>query len=92
MHFPEKDKIFSRLHTILPTNAKVVVAFSGGPDSSFLFALLKEFYKSQSRNQQNIILAHFHHGQRKESDKELAHLFKQHEQYDIYYNPKKPKK
>lgn len=92
MNFPEKDKIFSFLQQTLPTETKVVVAFSGGPDSAFLLRILEDFYTSQGWDEQSIIIAHFNHGQRKESDKELQTICARYSSHHIYYNEVKPKK
>ena len=92
MHFPEKDKIFSRLSKILPTPTKIIVGVSGWPDSRLAFALLNDYYFSKWRDTQLLIVAHFHHGQRKESDKEQQQIFKWYKNYHIYYNTDIPKK
>ena len=92
MDFPGKDKIFSLLKELLPKNTKILIAFSGGPDSTFLLHLLKNFYATQGWSETHLILAHFNHWQRKESDKELQTILKRYSNHHIYYNPEKPKK
>ena|GEM_PF-5415201 len=55
------------------------------------FALLQEYYAHKGWDHELLIIAHFHHGQRKESDKELQQIFKQYKHHHIYYNTDKPK-
>ena len=55
MNLIEKVKNFIEENSLILPNDKIVVAFSGGPDSTFLVYFLKENYKNP------IILAHLNH-------------------------------
>ncbi len=92
MHFPEKDKIFWKLDKILVKPEKIIVWVSGWPDSSFLITLLQDYYEKNWWDEQLLVVAHFNHGQRKESDKEQKEIFKKYKFHHIYYNEEKPKK
>lgn len=92
MHFPEKDKIFSQLDKIVLHPQKVVVGVSWWPDSTLAFQVMNDYFISKGWDPELIIVAHFHHGQRKESDNELKEIYRKYKYHHIYYNTDKPKK
>jgi len=59
------------LPQLIPPNAKVMVAVSGGPDSMALSHILWRYVQEEPSRGISLILAHVHHGVRKESDDEV---------------------
>jgi tRNA(Ile)-lysidine synthetase, N-terminal domain/tRNA(Ile)-lysidine synthetase, C-terminal domain len=55
---------------LIPQNAKVLVAVSGGPDSMALSHILWRYTQEEPEKGVSLILTHVHHGVRKESDDE----------------------
>lgn len=55
-------------------NQKVLIWFSGGPDSVATYDILYNFFKQQGRDIDNIFLAYFDHGIREESKKESDYI------------------
>lgn len=92
--FQTKDfeKIFSYLLHYLPQEIKIVVWVSWWPDSMFLAYTLQQYYMYKWRQQENIIIAHYNHWQRKESHKELMFLQKYFAYNTFYWNLDIPKK
>lgn len=64
------------LPRLIPLNAKVMVAVSGGPDSIALSHILWRYTQENSPRGISLVLTHVHHGVRKESDDEV-HLVQQ---------------
>ena len=67
--------MYERLHThilprLIPPNAKVLVAVSGGPDSMALSHILWRYVREERLKGISLVLSHVHHGVRKESDDE----------------------
>ncbi|MDP4125443.1 MAG: tRNA lysidine(34) synthetase TilS [Bacillota bacterium] len=67
--------MFEKLRThilphLIPQNAKVLVAVSGGPDSMALSHILWRYTCEEREKGISIVLTHIHHGVRKESDDE----------------------
>jgi len=60
----------------LKKNEKIIIWLSGGPDSIFLFYLIYDFFLSQKRNLENIIVCSLDHGLRLESQLEIYELSK----------------
>lgn len=58
-----------RFKGIIHENSRILVAFSGGPDSMFLLYLLKEYKKRQPFE---LKAAHLHHGLRETADRDMA--------------------
>lgn len=71
---------------------KIVVGISGWPDSRLTFAVLADYYEQQGWDHELLIVAHYNHGQRKESDNELKQIFKWYPHNHVYYNTDKPKR
>jgi tRNA(Ile)-lysidine synthase len=68
--------IYDKLRThvlpqLIPPNAKVLVAVSGGPDSMALSHILWRYVREERVKGISLVLTHVHHGVRKESDNEL---------------------
>ncbi len=64
------------LPRLIPKNAKVMVAVSGGPDSIALSHILWRYVRENCSSGISLVLTHVHHGVRKESDSEV-HLVQQ---------------
>lgn len=58
-----------RFKGIIHENSRVLVAFSGGPDSMYLLYRLKEYKKRQPFE---LKAAHLHHGLRETADRDMA--------------------
>jgi len=58
------------LPQLIPTNSKLLVAISGGPDSVALTHILWRYAQEQGANL-SLVLSHVHHGVRVESDQEV---------------------
>lgn len=59
------------LPQLIPPNAKVMVAVSGGPDSMALSHILWRYVREERLRGISLVLTHVHHGVRKESDNEV---------------------
>lgn len=59
------------LPQLIPPNAKVMVAISGGPDSMALSHILWRYVQEEQLRGISLVLTHVHHGVRKESDNEV---------------------
>ena len=59
------------LPRLIPPNAKVMVAVSGGPDSMALSHILWRYVREERLRGISLVLTHVHHGVRKESDNEV---------------------
>jgi len=59
------------LPQLIPPNAKVLVAVSGGPDSMALSHILWKYVREERLRGISLVLTHVHHGVRKESDDEV---------------------
>ncbi|HUS90127.1 MAG TPA: tRNA lysidine(34) synthetase TilS [Desulfosporosinus sp.] len=59
------------LPRLIPPNAKVMVAVSGGPDSMALSHILWRYAREERLRGISLVLTHVHHGVRKESDNEV---------------------
>ena len=59
------------LPQLIPPNAKVLLAVSGGPDSMALSHILWRYMREERTRGNSLVLTHVHHGVRKESDDEL---------------------
>lgn len=55
---------------LIPQNAKVLIAVSGGPDSMALSHILWRYTQENPAKGISLVLTHVHHGVRKESDDE----------------------
>lgn len=64
------------LPQLIPPNAKVLVAVSGGPDSMALSHILWRYVREERLRGISMVLTHVHHGVRKESDDEV-HMVQQ---------------
>lgn len=64
------------LPLLIPPNAKVLVAVSGGPDSMALSHILWRYVREERSRRISMVLTHVHHGVRKESDDE-THMVQQ---------------
>lgn len=84
MYSANKDQVFLYLSTFLTKKTRIVVGVSWWPDSMFLATCLQEYYKQKRRDQGYIAVAHYNHGQRKESTAELGFL-KKHFAYNTFY-------
>lgn len=67
--------MFEKLRThilphLIPQNARVLVAVSGGPDSMALSHILWRYTQEEPEKGISLVLTHVHHGVRKESDDE----------------------
>ena len=67
--------MYERLRThilphLIPPNAKVLVAVSGGPDSMALSHILWRYVREERLKGISLVFSHVHHGVRKESDDE----------------------
>ena len=58
------------LPKLIPPNAKVMIAVSGGPDSMALSHILWRYAHAEPSKGLSLVLTHIHHGVRKESDDE----------------------
>lgn len=58
------------LPELIPVNAKILVAVSGGPDSVALSHLVWRYVREYPSRENSLVLTHIHHGVRKESDEE----------------------
>ncbi|MGK0289236.1 MAG: tRNA(Ile)-lysidine synthase [bacterium] len=58
---------FATSHNLIQANQKIIVSVSGGLDSISLFCVLDSF---REKIPLELIIVHFHHGLRKESDEE----------------------
>jgi tRNA(Ile)-lysidine synthase len=68
------EKLRTRvLPQMIPPNAKIMVAVSGGPDSMALSHILWRYVREEQSRGVSLVLTHVHHGVRKDSDNE-AHL------------------
>jgi len=56
---------------LIPPNAKVLIAVSGGPDSMALSHILWRYVREDRLRGNSLVLTHVHHGVRKESDDEV---------------------
>lgn len=68
--------MYERLRThilpkVIPAQAKVLVAVSGGPDSMALSHILWRYGREAGAKGVSLVLTHVHHGLRKESDDEV---------------------
>lgn len=61
----------SILPNLIPRNAKILVAVSGGPDSMALGHILWRYMREDPSRKISLVITHVHHGVRKESDQEL---------------------
>jgi tRNA(Ile)-lysidine synthase len=59
------------LPQLIPPNAKVLLAVSGGPDSMALSHIIWRYVREERLSGISLVLTHVHHGVRKESDDEL---------------------
>lgn len=59
------------LPQLIPPNARVLVAVSGGPDSIALSHMLWRYVQEEHSKGISLVLTHVHHGVRKESDDEV---------------------
>jgi len=59
------------LPQLIPPNAKVLLAVSGGPDSMALSHILRRYVREERSRGNSLVLTHVHHGVRKESDDEV---------------------
>ncbi|MDR3600133.1 MAG: tRNA lysidine(34) synthetase TilS [Desulfosporosinus sp.] len=59
------------LPQLIPSNSKVLVAVSGGPDSMALSHILWRYVQEERAKGISLVLTHVHHGVRKESDDEV---------------------
>ncbi len=85
-----KDQINCFLKERLPKPTSIVVGVSWWPDSILLAYYIQQYYASKWRKASLINIAHYNHGQRKESKKELAILQKQFEYNTFYWNTNTP--
>ncbi|MDR3270699.1 MAG: tRNA lysidine(34) synthetase TilS [Peptococcaceae bacterium] len=60
------------LPDLMPTNAAILIAVSGGPDSMALAHILRRYQLAAPEKQIKLFIAHVHHGLRAESDAEEA--------------------
>ena len=79
--------MYERLHThilphLIPQNAKVLVAVSGGPDSMALSHILWRYVREEQIKGISLVLSHVHHGVRKESDDEERMVQKMAEEWE----------
>jgi len=58
------------LPELIPSNTRVMIAVSGGPDSMALSHLLWRYIQEESSRGISLVLTHVHHGVRRESDDE----------------------
>lgn len=79
-----KQEIFWRIEKYISQETAVVVGVSWWPDSMMLAYCIQEFYKKKWRSQEKITIAHYNHGQRKESPQEYIFL-KKHFSHNIFY-------
>lgn len=87
-----QNQIFSLYNTIIPKQQLIVVWVSWWPDSMYLLFTLNTYFEAKWRDKSLISIAHFNHGQRKESEKEYTFL-KKYSPYNTFYRNKKiPKK
>lgn len=66
--------MYGRLKTdilpmLVPSDSRILVAVSGGPDSVALFHILNRYAKEEGQHI-SLVISHIHHGVRKESDQE----------------------
>lgn len=92
MHSDILSSLFAQLENTIPNQQKIVVGVSGWPDSMMLLWILQKYFDHQKRDQANICVAHFNHGQRKESAQEYIFLKKYSEKNIFYRNLQKPTK
>jgi tRNA(Ile)-lysidine synthase len=76
----QKFKKTIKKYSLIRANDRILVAFSGGPDSTALVLLLLEL-KEEFPFQ--IYLAHFNHKLRKEADRDEKHVRKFAEKYNL---------
>jgi tRNA(Ile)-lysidine synthase len=74
------EKIEKNLQNILTNKPKIILGFSGGPDSMFLFHFLKKLFQE---GKIELIAAHFDHGWRLESAKDAQFCAKICERHKI---------
>lgn len=74
------EKIEKNLQNILDQKPKIILGFSGGPDSTFLFHFLKTLHE---QNKIELIAAHLDHGWRTESAKDAEFCLKLCKKYEI---------
>lgn len=60
----------STLPQLIPPQAKILVAVSGGPDSMALSHVLWRYAQENRAQEISLVLTHVHHGVRRESDEE----------------------
>lgn len=75
--------IFDIIDNNLTKSTTVFVAVSGGSDSLFLLYILHLYYNIKKIPLQQLVVLHYHHQQRKESDQELVSLVTHCLYYDI---------
>jgi len=73
------------LPQLIPPNAKVLVAVSGGPDSMALSHILWRYVQEERLQRITLVLTHVHHGVRKESDDEVHLVQSMAEQWGLPY-------
>ncbi len=86
------SSVFAQLQNSIPNQQKIVVWVSGWPDSMALLWILQKYFDHQKRDQSNICVAHFNHGQRKESAQEHNFLQNYCKKNTFYRNLQKPTK
>lgn len=74
-------------YKLIDKNDNILIAFSGGPDSSILLHLLVKFKEYFQIN--NIYVAHLNHSLRKESDKDELFCKKLADKYNLKFFSKK---
>ena len=72
---------FIEQHNLIPSNSKIIVGLSGGPDSIFLLHLLA--HKKKHGLVQDAIAAHLDHEWRPNSDKDVQFCHDLTKEYDI---------
>lgn len=75
------EQQFQLLDKYIIPDTKLVLWISWGPDSMYMFHIVKQYFKFRKLSTKNIIIAHFNHKSRKESDKEELFLKKYFKSY-----------
>lgn len=73
----------SVLPLLIPPQARVLIAVSGGPDSMALSHVLWRYVHEVSEQQISLVLTHVHHGLRRESDAEAEMVQEIAKRWDI---------